>query len=124
MTVHRLWLLPIAFGLALAAAPSSPPCVTLLVRPHFLLQRGDVRIEARVPRHADNRQLTIAWDSDNGSAGATMRPLAGEDAQVLHTLNLPSQPSANYLFVATVFASSGKVRGRAEARIHSPGGGQ
>lgn len=96
------------------------PRVLLLVRPQILLRRGDVRIEARVSRHADNRRLAIAWTSDVGTAGSTQRPLEGEDAQVLHTLNLPGQPPANYRFVAVVIDRTGKVCARAEAEIHVP----
>jgi hypothetical protein len=123
LTVPRIALLPFAFLMALAVAPPEQPRVSLLVRPTFMIARGDIRIEARVPRDADNRQLTIAWDSDGGSVGNTMRPLEGEGAPVLHTLNLPSQIPANYRFVATLFNQVGKVRGRAEARIHVPEAG-
>lgn len=118
------WLLALGFVLGLAAgvtlAAAEPPAVSLQVRPQLMLQRGDVRVEVRVPRHADNRMLSIAWTSDAGTAGSTMRPLEGDDAIVLHTLALASQPAANYLFVATVFNRLGKPRGRAEARIVVP----
>lgn len=96
------------------------PVVTLQVRPHLMLQRGDMRVEVRVPRHADNRLLSIAWSSDTGSEGSTLRPLEGDDAAVLHTLDLRSQPLGSYLFVATVFNRAGKPRGRAEARVLAP----
>jgi hypothetical protein len=94
--------------------------LTLLVRPQLMLQRGDIRLEARVPRHADNRRLAIAWTSDVGSAGATQRQIDGEDGPVLHVLMLSSQPPANYLFVATVIDRAGKACARAEASIHAP----
>lgn len=99
------------------------PVVALQVRPQIMLQRGDIRIEARVPRDGENRLLSIAWSSDVGSEGATLRQLEGNDALVLHTLWLPSQPAANYVFVATVFNRGGKPRGRAEARVLVPEGG-
>lgn len=83
------------------------PVVVLQVRPIVLIGRGDIRVEARVPRHADNRLLAIAWVSDHGSAGSTQRLLEGADAPVLHTLALPSQPPANYFFTATVFGGDG-----------------
>lgn len=121
-TTPRLWILPFAFLMALAAAPAPRP-VSLIVRPAFMIARGDIRVEVRVPRDADNRQLTIAWDSDGGSVGNTARALEGEDAAVLHTLNLPSQIPANYRFVATLFNRAGKVRDRAEARIRVPEAG-
>lgn len=116
------FLLGFATGVTLSAAPA-PPIVSLVVRPQIMLGRGDIRIEARVPRSADNRLISIAWTSDRGSAGSTLRPLEGEDAMVLHTLWLTSQPAANYLFVATVFNQLGKPRGRAEARIVVPDDG-
>jgi hypothetical protein len=36
-------------------------------------------------------------------------------------LTLPSQPAANYLFVATVIDRAGKPRGRAQAQIRLAG---
>lgn len=96
------------------------PAVQILVRPLVMLMRGDIRVEVRVPRHAENRILAISWTSDTGSLGSTMRGLDGEDAPVLHTLNLPGQPAANYVFLASVFDTHGKPRGRAEAHIHTP----
>jgi hypothetical protein len=113
------FLLGFAAGVTLHAGTTP---VSLLVRPQLMLQRGDIRIEARVPRSAENRLLSIAWSSDTGSEGSTLRQLEGEDAAVLHTLWLPGQPPANYLFVATVFNTLGKPRGRAEARIVVPDG--
>lgn len=123
----RPWLLVLAFLLgyltgARLHASGEPPVATLLVRPQVMLQRGDVRVEVRTPRHQDNRLLEIAWSSDVGTAGRTLRPLDGEDAPVLQTLDLPGTPAANYLFIATVFNRLGKARGRAEARIHTPEG--
>jgi hypothetical protein len=121
------WLLVLAFLLgyltgARLHASGEPPVVTLQVRPQVMLQRGDVRAEVRTPRHSENRLLEIAWSSDVGTAGRTMRPLDGEDAPVLQTLDLPGTPAANYLFVATVFNALGKPRGRSEARITVPEG--
>ena len=120
------WFLVVAFILGYVAGVelhAEMPAVSLLVRPQVMLRRGDIHVEARVPRAAENRLLSIAWSSDTGTAGSTLRPLEGEDAQVLHTLWLPSQPAANYLFVATVFNTLGKPRGRTEARIHVPDDG-
>lgn len=121
MKIHRLWLLLIAALLApIAAAP--PPVIALTVRPQILASRGDVRVEARVQRHVDNRILAIAWVSDHGTAGSTQRQLEGEHSALLHTLELPAQPSANYYFTATVVGKDGKPRGRADARIVAPEG--
>lgn len=122
------WLVAVAFVLGFLAgvatvhaaelgAQKKTPVVTLLVRPQVMLQRGDIRVEVRVPPHADNRALAIAWSSDHGTEGSTLRPLEGEDAATLETLTLRSQPPANYLFVATVFGAGGRARGRADARI-------
>ncbi len=116
--MHRLWLLVLA---ALLAAAAAPP-VALQVRPRILAARGDVRVEARVERHADNRILSIAWVSDRGTAGSTQRQLEGADGAVLHTLDLPAQPPGNYFFTATVVGKDGKSRGRADARIVAPEG--
>ena len=100
---------------------AAEPRVSLLVRPTIMIQRrGDIHVEARVPRDADNRILAIAWTSDGGTAGESQRPLEGDDAPVLHTLWLPSQPAAHYLFVATLINKLGKVAGTARAEIHVP----
>jgi hypothetical protein len=104
-----------------APVETSHAPLTLLARPTFMLRRGDIRIEVRVLRHADNRRLAIAWTSDVGSAGATQRQIDGQDGPVLHVLTLPSQPAANYLFVATVIDRAGKPRGRAQAQIRLAG---
>lgn len=118
--MHRLWILAIA-GAVSAAAPSALPPLSLKVQPTFMVaRRGDIRVEARIPRSAENRQLSIAWSSDVGSAGSTQHQIDGEDDAVLHTLNLPSQPAANYLFVAALYDRAGKLRSRQEARIHTP----
>jgi hypothetical protein len=146
--IHRLWLLPIAATFALVVAPSTQPPIEsavgrtyveadvpavvrmtgervldLLVRAggtRFMLTRSDIRIECRVARHVDNRRLTLSWSSDSGTVGASQRWLEGEDAPVLHVWNLPSQPPANYMFVATVIDRTGKRRAREEARIERP----
>lgn len=118
------WLVVLAFlaGVVIGAAvvSAAEPAVTIHVRPQIMIRRGDIRVEVRVPRHTDNRMLAIAWISDVGTAGSTVRPLEGEDALVMHVLALPSQPAANYFFTASVFGSSGKLRGRVEARILAP----
>ncbi|HXO85219.1 MAG TPA: hypothetical protein VN803_06815 [Gemmatimonadales bacterium] len=123
---RRRWprLIAIAMaGAAIAAAAvtlAAAEPVALQVRPRVMLQRGDIRIEARVPRDVRNQILAIAWSSDVGSAGVTQRPLEGEDAPVLHVLELRSQPAANYRFVATVYDRAGKIRGRTEATVQIP----
>jgi hypothetical protein len=127
--IHRLWLLVMAASIALAASPSTmpapsitdPPRLVLKVWPSVMLtRREDIRVEARVPRNPENRLLAIAWVSDVGSQGSTLRKLEGDDALVLHTLWLRTQPAANYVFRATVFNRLGQPRARAEARIRVP----
>lgn len=141
MRIHRLWLLVIAAAIALLAPVSgqppaessmgrgdvppvvrmtgTTPALTLRVRPLFLLQRGDIRVEVRVPRHADNRLLAVAWQSDANDSSATQRQLDGDAAPALHTIEYPSKPPANYYFTAAVFGSNGKMRGRADAHVRS-----
>src|SRR5258708_5710835 len=101
--------------------PDAAMRLTLVVRPLILLSRGDVRVEARVPRDTDNRLLAITWSSDVGTAGETIRQLDGEDAAVLHTLWLPNTPPAHYLFLATLIDRHGKIAGRDRAEIHTSG---
>lgn len=134
MRTGFLWrsALPIALGFGLAlwvnwgdhsdATEPPPAAVVLTVRPLIMQTRSNIHIEARVPPHAENSLLTIAWTSDSGSTGETTRQLEGEDAPLLHTRDLPSQPPANYVFLATVFNRVGKIRGQAQAAILMPDG--
>lgn len=116
------FLVGVLAGAELFAAEKTP-AVDIRVRPQVMLQRGDIRVEVRVARATDNRVLAITWDSLGGSAGSTQRPLDGDNAEVLHTLDLRSQPAAHYRFVATVYTRLGKVAGSAQADILVPDDG-
>lgn len=95
--------------------------VTIKVVPVIMVaRRSDVRVEVRVPHDEANRLLSITWTSDSGSVGSSWRQLEGEDAPVLHTLTLPSQPLGRYTFIASLFDRAGKLRARDEARIITP----
>lgn len=94
--------------------------ITVTVRPQIMLRRGDIRVEVRIPQDVDNRLLVIAWDSVGGSVGETRRQLDGEDAPVLHVLELRDQPAARYVFVTAIYGQRGELRGRATADIHVP----
>jgi hypothetical protein len=95
--------------------------VTIKVSPSIMIaRRSDVRVEVRVPHDEANRLLSITWSSDTGSVGSSWRPLDGEDAPVLHTLTLPSQPLGRYTFIASLFDRTWKLRARDEARIITP----
>jgi hypothetical protein len=92
-----LWVLVFVLGYLAGARAQAADVVALQVRPQFMIaRRGDIAVQVRVPRSAENRLLSIAWSSDVGSAGSTLRPLEGEDAQVLHTLTL-TQPTGRQL---------------------------
>jgi hypothetical protein len=98
--------------------------VSMIVRPTIMTQRGDIRVEVRVPRHEANRILSISWVSDGpGTWGTELRQLDGESGPVLHVLWLPGSPAANYYFTASVFDTHGQPRGRAEAKILVPDDG-
>lgn len=118
--IVAIFLLGLLLGVGVGFAAAAPAPVALVVRPQILLQRSDVRVEARVPADARNRLLAIAWTSDVGTECSTQRAIAGEDGPVLHVLTLMSQPAANYLFVATLFDAGGHPRGSAQARILAP----
>lgn len=95
--------------------------ITIKVSPLIMVaRRSDVRVEVRIPHDEANRQLSISWSSDTGSVGTSLRKLDGEDAPVLHTLWLPSQPLGRYTFIASLFDRAGKLRARDEARIITP----
>lgn len=97
--------------------------VSIIVRPQIMISRGDIRVEVRVPHDADNRHLVINWDSIGGSVGETQRQLDGDDAPVLHVLELHAQPPAHYHFFAYLYGQRGELRGRADAEIHTPDDG-
>jgi hypothetical protein len=94
--------------------------VTLQVRPQVMLPmtRNEVRVEMRVPRHADNRLLVVTWDGGpTGKGGAGYRELEGEASAALFTDWIKDLPAAPYVFVAALYDSRGKLAGRDVATI-------
>ena len=118
------WLALVAFllGTLFGARLHGESCLRLQVRPQVMLPltRSDIRVELRIPRHAHHRQYAIAWTSDTGSVGSTVRDLDGEASAVLHPLLLRDQPAGHYLFVAGVYDTAGKLVGRETAEIRTP----
>jgi len=93
--------------------------VRLQLRPRVLLNRGDVDVQVRVPRHAENRRLTVAWDSDQAGAGSREFALEGDRAPVLFQWWNQDQAPAHYVYEARVFDDRGRQIGDARADIHS-----
>jgi hypothetical protein len=109
---------PVPPIVAMAGQPA--PCLLLLVRPLVMLQRGDIRVEMRVARHADHRRLVLTWDGGAAGAGSSREQLEGDEAEVLHTRWLKSQAPGHYVFLATVLNARGRLVGRATAEIRAP----
>lgn len=105
---------------ALMVLTPANPRVTMTVRPQIMLNRGDIHVEVRVPRNPENRFLSIAWTSDHGSEGSTLKTIDGDDGPVLFTLWLRSQPAANYIFLATLIDAHNKSVGQAQGKILFP----
>jgi hypothetical protein len=103
-----------------AHASAADSCIRLQVRPQMMLQRGDIRIEARIPRHVDHRAYALSWTSDVGTEGGTRRQLEGEESSVLQTHWLKDYPPAHYLFTSAVYDQAGKIVGRDQAEILTP----
>lgn len=125
---RRFWpivlaLLTFLAGVFVGAKAYGAERVSVTTQPHIMIRRGDIRVDARVEHNAENRLLSIAWTSDVGSTGSTLRELAGEDAPLVTTLWLRDQPAAHYLFVATLINKLGKIAGRAETEILVPDNG-
>lgn len=111
--------------IAIAAASYKPAeaiekPIAITVRPQIMLNRGDIRVEVRIPRDVDNRRLVIAWDSVGGTVGEHQEQLEGDDAPVLHVLALRDQPPAHYMFLAMLYGQRGELRGRVQADIITP----
>lgn len=113
--IGRTSEIPRAVGMS---ATSDLKRLALLVRPQIMIARNDIHVEVRIARHTDNRLLVVAWDG--GSAGQFREQLDGDGDTILHERWLRSQPPANYLFVASLFAETGKIIAREEARIRVP----
>ncbi|HVL65737.1 MAG TPA: hypothetical protein VM364_00615 [Vicinamibacterales bacterium] len=116
------WLLALVtltfiVGLWCGTQVHAASCLTLKVRPQAMLRRGDVSVEARIPRHADHRLLAVSWLSENGKDGGYQVPLEGDQAPAVRTDWLRDMPPAHYVFTAAVIDSRGKVVGRDRAEI-------
>jgi len=120
--VPRGWFVIVAlaflFGLVLGTRvhAADEPCVRLQLRPQFLLQRGDVDVQARVGRHADHRQLQVSWDSDAGAGGSRRFDLEGDRSPALFQWWNVSQPPGHYVFEARVFDAGGRQVGAVDRK--------
>lgn len=74
--------------LVLAASLLSPARVSISVVPTAGMANGTVRVTCSVPRHPDNRWLTIAAPPYTSST----RQLDGETAPITHTLYVDHLP--------------------------------
>ncbi len=69
------------FTVAGAIGLAEEPPITLKVEPQtsYVVRDQEVyrRIIIHIPRHEDNRNIRLEWDSGNGESGATERQLSG-----------------------------------------------
>lgn len=74
--------------LVVLAVLSTPARVSIAVQPTVVLQNGTIRITCTVPRHPDNRWLTIAVPGYTSST----RQLDGADEKITHTMYVQHIP--------------------------------
>jgi hypothetical protein len=116
--VGLAFLIGLVLGTQVHAAEAIP-CVRLQVRPPFLLQRGDVDVQARVAHHADHRALVVSWDSDAGAGGSRTFDLEGDHDRALFQWINHDQPAGHYVVEARVFDAGGRQVGRDRKEIHT-----
>ncbi len=81
---------------------------------------GDIRIEARIARHPNHRQLAITWDGGAAGGGSSVLTLNGDAEPYLFVRTLKNQPAATWQFVAEVYDDRGKVLARDAVKITMP----
>lgn len=77
-------VLCLLFGGMAVVGWAEEPKVTIKVEPQNSFVAGDQRSYRRVivyiPRHEENRNIRLEWDSVSGEAGATERQLSGSNS--------------------------------------------
>ena len=80
--VALCFLFAVAVSITIGWAEEPP--IALKVEPQTSFVSGKERAYRRViihiPRHEDNRNVRLEWDSENGEAGATERQLSGNNS--------------------------------------------
>ena|SRR3990167_3146570 len=134
VTLAVLWFL---LG-SVASEPERPPTPISFISPRIPIQHApaEVPVQLRVPRHAENRWLVVAWDGapcdetlsaidtcdESGpcEAGSFILEIQGDHEAAI----LPDGPRwikiytrCTYLFVAELYGIGGVVRGRATVRL-------
>lgn len=68
----------------MAVVGAEEPKVTIKVEPQSSYVSGDERAYRRIiiyiPRHEENKNIRLEWDSASGEAGATERQLSGNNS--------------------------------------------
>lgn len=115
----------LAWSLA-SVTPAAAPAFRLNVNPRVGINEG-VRIEAVIPRHADNRRMRI--EMDGPLYRAFEEPMEGESARVIYSLFVDRLPEGDYTVYCIVLRADGTRKQikttfcRGEACYSAPLGG-
>lgn len=95
---------PVALAALLGYGLLSAERVTIKVSPYVVMAGGTVRVTCRVPRHPENRRLTIGLSNYRES----QRDLEGEYAPVTHEVTYEHVPCETDLAYCAVEDSAGR----------------
>lgn len=83
--------------------------LSLTVSPSVSFAPTKLTISVHVEQRAENRTLQVTLDDGGGYGRASTVQLEGMDARITHRFEWRDIPAGDYLLVAKVFDSAGKV---------------
>jgi hypothetical protein len=98
----------LGLGSPLSATPTAP--VSIVVSPTQGFEPFSTNVRATVLPYEENRELCLLWDSLNGEAGATCRPLEGTSSAKTHYFTLKQLSAGEYIIQAIVIRTNGESR--------------
>lgn len=108
-----LWILTVTFQLYSFMVMATPP-VSLTVDPHFGYAPLTVSGKVTIPRDEQNRGYCIHWESPEGEAGLSCKPMEGEASPRTFFYTIKSLPAGHYSFTAVVLRPSGFIESPAQ----------
>lgn len=95
-------------GFFLPAARAHTAPVTLKLSPLQGYSPFSTRGRVVTPPDPNNREWCLVWDSEDGEAGLSCKPLDGEAGAVTHDILLKELSAGLYIVKAVVVRSGGK----------------